>query len=739
MNRSRLVVLISIIFPTQFLTAQTAVRDTVPVKRINLEEVVVSVNKTEELKKNIAQQVQVLDALDIFRIQAQSTADIVSNSGNVYIQKSQLGGGSVTIRGFEASRTLLVIDGVRMNNLIYRSGHLQNIVTTDNNLLDRIEILFGPSSTVYGSDALGGVVHLYTKRPALAGESRKKVSMNFFSRYGSVNNELSNHFDLNFGTKKFAALSSITVSKFGDLKGGTDSNPFFRNAYGERPYFVDRINGKDVLIENPDRFLQVQSGYSQYDLTQKFLIKQNEYLSHALNVQYSTSSDVPRYDRLTDPSGTGLKYAQWYYGPQDRFLTAYDLNYANPSGKFKRIHLGLNYQNLEESRHSRKFGKNDLSHRIENVNVFGANLDFQKIIRQHNLRFGFDGQFNTLESTANSEDISTGILAPLDTRYPDGENSMSDLAVYFSHTWKITGQLTLVDGIRGGYSWLRSTIADNSFFNLPFTEARQKTPVYSGNIGIIANPTDQWKLSFLISTGFRVPNIDDLSKIFESAPGIVIVPNPDLKPEKTVNYELGITKIFSQKTSWETALYYTFFNDAIVTDPFLLNGRGSIQYDGSTSQVFANQNREKAFITGFSSNLKSQFTQYLLMNLSLNYTYGRIKGENLNLPLDHIPPFLAHLSLSYTAKKFSTDFFINYNGWKRLNDYHLNGEDNEQYATPEGMPAWFILNIHGSYQVNKKIGIQAGIDNILDTQYRTFASGINAPGRNIFSAVLFHF
>lgn len=739
MKQIRLVILVIILFHTRLLLAQTAVHDTVPVKRINLDEIVISVNKTEEIKKNIAQQVQILDAQDIFRIQAQSTADIVANSGNVYVQKSQLGGGSITIRGFEASRTLLVIDGVRMNNLIYRSGHLQNIVTTDKISIEKMEILFGPSSTIYGSDALGGVIHLYTKRPTLAGKGRNKVATNFFSRFGTVDNEISNHFDLNFGSKKFASLSSFSISKFGDLKSGKRQNPFYRESYGERPFFIERVNGKDELTDNPDPYLQVQSAYSQYDLMQKFLFQQNGNLSHALNIQYSTSTDVPRYDRLTDPSGTGLKYAQWYYGPQNRFLSAYDLNYTNPSGRFDRIHLGLSFQNLEESRHSRKFGKTDLSHRTENVTVFGANLDFQKTIIQHNFRFGFDGQFNTLKSTASSEDVSTGMLSALDTRYPDGDNSMFDLAVYFSHTWKISEKLLLVDGVRGGYSSLRSTISNNSFFNLPVTEASQNTPVYSGNIGIIANPTDDWKLSFLISTGFRVPNIDDLSKVFESAPGIVIVPNPDLKPEKTVNYELGITRIFNQKTSWETALYYTFFNDAIVTDKYMLNGESSILYDGSVSEVFANQNQGKAFITGFSSNLKSQLNRFFLLTWNVNYTYGRIQAADQKLPLDHIPPFLSHLSLSYTNNKLSSDFFINYNGWKRLKDYHLDGEDNEQYATPEGMPAWFTLNLHGSYQLNKNFSFQAGIDNILDTQYRTFASGINAPGRNVFVAVRFRY
>ena len=212
-----------------------------------------------------------------------------------------------------------------------------------------------------------------------------------------------------------------------------------------------------------------------------------------------------------------------------------------------------------------------------------------------------------------------------------------------------------------------------------------------------------------------------------------------MKPEKTINYELGITKIFNQKTSWENAIYYTDFFDAIVTDQFKFNGQDSILYDGSMSQVLANQNKQRAYLFGFSSNVKSQCTDNLLLSFGMNYTYGRIKTDSSDYPLDHISPFMMRLQLTYTNKNFGSDFFINYNGWKKLNDYYLNGEDNEQYATADGMPAWLTANFRVSYKVHKLVTLQAGVDNVFDTQYRTFASGINAPGRNVFAAIRFHY
>ena len=731
------------------LTAQTTESDTVKNKSIVLGEVVISANKVEETKKTVAQQVEAITTHEIETSQGQTTAEVIANTGNVFVQKSQLGGGSPVLRGFEASRVLLVIDGVRLNNLIYRAGHLQDIVKTDNSSLERIEILFGPSSTMYGSDALGGVIHMYTKTPVLAkGDNKSAFKVNALSRYGSVNDEFTGHVDFNIGGKKLASLTSFSYSAFGDLRSGENQNPFYNDAYGERYYYAERSGNSDVIVKNDDRFVQAGSGYSQYDLMQKFLFKHNEFITHGLNIQYSSSSDVPRYDRLTDnPTGglsdtAALNSAEWYYGPQMRLLAAYDYNNRNHLRKIQNIHFGLSYQALEESRHNRDFGSSYLTHRTENVAVVGANLDFQRVTAKHNIRFGADAQLNTVESTAERENIVTGTVVKWDTRYFNGDNNMDNFAVYFSHTWQLNEQLVLTDGIRVGYSMLRSTIADTTLIPntlpapLPYTEIEQNIPVWSGSIGIIHTPYDNLKLSFLVSTGFRVPNVDDLTKIFTPPAGGVIVPNKDLKPEQTINYEFGFTKVFSGKSRWGNFIHYTTFKDIAVLDYSTFNGADSILYDGNKTRVYALQNREKAYIFGFSSNFIARLDERFKMIAGLNYTYGRVKNDSLpDAPLDHIPPFMAKLGFRYSNKKFSSDFYIDYNGWKRLKDYSMSGEDNPQYATPEGMPAWFTVNLRASYQVHKLVTLQTGIDNIFDTEYRTFASGINAPGRNFIIAL----
>jgi hemoglobin/transferrin/lactoferrin receptor protein len=509
---------------------------------------------------------------------------------------------------------------------------------------------------------------------------------------------------------------------------GKTKNPFYKESFGERPVYVERINGMDSLVENSNHYLQKFSGYTQTDILEKILIKSGSNSTHSLNIQYSNSSDIPRYDRLTDPAGTGLKYAEWYYGPQQRLLVAYDYKLKYRLG-LDHIRIGGNYQNILESRFTRKFDNNNLDAREEKVQIFGLNLDALKSWSRNELRFGAEAQFNSLQSTAYSNDILTNTHSPLDTRYPDGDNVMNSIAAYFSHRLTFHEKWTLNDGIRLGYSYLHSTFADTSFYQFPFSSITQQNTVLSGAAGLVFMPAQPWRLAVNLSSGFRVPNVDDLAKVFESAPGLVVVPNPDLLPERSYNADLSVDYKFTNFIKWENAFFITSFRNIITTDDFSWNGQDSILYDGEMSKVVANQNKQKAWITGFSSTLLAEPLPWYY-GAAITYTYGRVLEDGVYGPLDHIPPFFGKVYLGFRKEKWDAQFFTLFNAWKPLKDYRLGAEDNEAYATEKGTPAWFTLNVRCSYEINKYLSAQLGIDNVMDIQYRTFSSGINAPGRN---------
>ena len=721
--------------------------DTIATSYLN--EVVVSANKTPEQRKEIAQQLVVIKPSVIKSYNAQTTADLLQNTGAVAMQRSQQGGGSPILRGFEASRVLLVVDGVRMNNAIYRAGHLQNALRVDNNNLDRAEILFGPSSTVYGSDALGGVIHFYTRQPQLAKAGEFKKSGEGFLRLGSVNNEKTFHFDVNLADEHFGSFTSFTLSDFGDLRMGEKNNPSLDKPFGLRTQYAQRsADGlTDILVDNPDPLVQKFSSYKQWDILQKFHYKASDRVNHTLNFQYSNTTNVPRYDRLTDAGANkvGLNSAEWNYGPEKRFLGSYVVKVSNLGKWADAATATLSYQDIEESRINRNFNSNNRDSRVEKISVYGLNIDFSKEYRGNKIRYGFDGQYNVLNSTALRTNILTQAITSVNTRYPDGSNTMGLYALYISHTKELTKNLYLNDGLRIGTSSLYSSFISQQFFAFPFKDITQQNTYASGNAGLIYTPTS-WKFSLMGSTGFRVPNFDDLTKIFdtkvgtETAAGSLVIPNSDLGPEKTINFDLSAARFFGSKTRIEVVGFYTKFRDAIIVRSGTFNGLPTVQYNGFPANVFSSQNAAEAYLYGYSLSANVELTDALSIAGSYNYTYGRVVNEgSSDTPLDHIAPAFGRAGIVYVHKGLRAEAFTNFSARKKLEDYSASGEDNLQYAPPDGMPDWLTIGIRASYEVNKAWLIQTGIDNLTDLQYRTFASGINAPGRNIFGTLRVRF
>jgi hemoglobin/transferrin/lactoferrin receptor protein len=704
----------------------------------SIDEIVVSASKFEEKRKDVAQKIQVIRSSEIQEKNQTSTADVLASTGNVMVQKSQLGGGSPIIRGFEANRVLMVIDGVRMNNAIYRGGHLQNIITLDNAIMDRVEVVYGPGSVVYGSDALGGVMSFTTKDPVLSKDDKLKVKVGQYMRYMSAVSGYSSNANVSLAKKRFGSLTSITYSDYGDLRQGANREPFVGN-FGSRPWYVVREDGKDKIVKNADTNLQVGSGYLQTDFLQKFLFKQNEYVKHTLNVQYSTSSDVPRYDRLTQVSGGLPKFAEWNYGPQERLLASYTLQLSNKKFLYDNARLILAYQKIEESRKDRKYNNPGRNNRFENLDIFSVNFDLAKKLGKNELRYGLEGWYNKVESTAFTENIETGDQTPLDTRYASGGAQMNSLAAYVTHTLEISDRLILNDGLRFSAIGLNAKFTDTTFFKFPFKEAKQQNSAFTGNIGLVYMPVSDFRITCMLSSGFRAPNVDDLSKVFESVPGTINVPNTNLKPEYTYNGEIGISNRFGDWLNVQATGYYTLYRNALTTQNFTYNGQDSIVYEGVMSRVVATTNANKAFLYGLELALNGELNKFVTIYATYNYTYARIVTDSVAIPLDHIPPAFGKLGIQLTEGKFRSDFSVNYSGWKRISDYNPFGEDNQAFALPQGMPSWYTINARATYQFNKLISIQLACENILDRNYRVFASNISAPGRNFIATLRWNF
>lgn len=696
---------------------------------VTLAQMVISATRSTNKSELVAQQVSSIQRKDIQFINPANAADLLAQTSTALVQKSQLGGGSPILRGFEANKVLYVVDGVRMNNAIYRGGHLQDILSLDPMAMENVEIAYGPSAVAYGSDALGGVMSFNTRAPRFT-SGDKLVRAGAMLRYSSADQSAA-HLNVETSTRRFATFTSFTFNNFGDLRQGNNRNPGY-TSFGQRPWYVERINEKDSVVINSNPNVQVGSAYKQYDFMEKLSFKQSDKLTHTLNIQYSTTNDVPRYDRLTQTSGGTAKFAEWYYGPQTRAMVAYHANLSKGNKLYNTGRITLAWQNIDQTRHDRKLNNVNRNNRLENVKVYSVNADFSKKLGEKTTaNYGLEYYFNDVTSTAYSENINTGVQSALDTRYANGGASMSGAAAYATALHKVNNKLAFNAGLRYSRVNLSAYFIPTAFFDFPFTNVNQSNGNVNGSVGVVLTPNPKWRISALASTGFRAANVDDLAKVFESTSGNLIVPNSELKPEKVSNVEATIERKFNGRTTLALNGYFMNYTNALTTGKAQYHGQDSVVYDGAMSAVYTTINADEAYICGGNLSLNSQVNDHFSMQSSVVYTYGRIKTDNGDTPLDHIPPVYGRTGFTYQQQKFRGEAYILYNGWKRLEDYRLNAEDNEAYATANGMPAWYTLNARASFQMQENVQLMVGVENILDANYRVFASNISGAGRNV--------
>ncbi|MHB1195201.1 MAG: TonB-dependent receptor plug domain-containing protein [Lutibacter sp.] len=717
-----------------------------------LDEVVLSASRGKETRSRVAETISIASRDEIRRMAPQTSADLLANLPGIKVQKTQMGGGSPVIRGMEANRVLLVVDGVRMNNAIYRTGHLQSSITVSPTVLERTEIIYGPSSVIYGSDALGGVINYFTKTPEINTENTLNTSI--FSKYSSANNEKTIHFDAEASFKKWASFTAVSYSGFGDLKMGENRNHGFDD-WGKVFQYSNNTNSfyNPNGVVNPNPNVQKNTGYNQLDILQKFYVPLSKNTDITFNIQYSTSSDIPNFDNLAEVSNGKLRYAEAYYGPQNRFLASSSLHFNPDYSWLEKGSLIFAFQQVEESRIERRMNSLDRFYRTENVDVYSLNGDFSVPLnksKDRNLTYGFEFTHNDVSSNAIGKKIAvngneiTGFENSfvIQSRYPDGGSQYSSAALYTNYRQNLSNKSTLNTGIRYTATFLKALWVDDTFITLPDMDIYSDNKAVSATVGYVYKPSVNWQINTLVSSGFRSPNIDDIGKIRYKS-GQVTVPNIYLKPEYVYNAELGLLRYFNNKKFLVSAnAYYMLLHNYIARGPFEINGQNTLVYDGVTATTMANINNKNAYDKGGTIGFQGTVFNHFKTNGSLTFTKG--KSYDTKMPLSSIPPLFGNLEVSYTQNKFLTSLNYRFNATKKLGDYNLEevidnieqtpfvAETNSYYGTPK----WNTLNLNTNYQFSEKVSISFRIDNIFDVHYKEFASSISSPGRNYVGSLL---
>ncbi|MBK8849851.1 MAG: TonB-dependent receptor [Saprospiraceae bacterium] len=695
----------------------------------SIDHVVISATRWMQRTRETPFKVNTITKDRISLLNPQTAADLLGASGEVYIQKSQQGGGSPMIRGFSTNRLLYAVDGVRMNTAIFRAGNLQNVISLDPFATERTEVLFGPGSVIYGSDAIGGVMSFTTLTPELSTTDKVKLKGNAAVRYSSANNEKTGHIDFGMGWKKFAFVTSISANDYGDLKMGSKGpDEYLRKVYSEY------INGKDSIFTNSDPLVQVTSRYMQYNLIQKIRFTPSVNWDVQYGFHHSRTSENSRYDRLIRYRNGLPRYGEWNYGPQIWTMHNFSVAHKTEGSIYDEIVARVAYQYFEESRLSRDINKKDRLVQTEKVDAYSFNLDLTKKISDKNvLSYGLEWVRNEVTSLGHIENVSTSNITPTSTRYPLSD--WSSYALYLTNSYKVSESFSTYAGLRYNQFGINAQF-DTTYFPFPYQTAKVSKGALTGNLGLNWRANEATQLTFNLSTGFRSPNIDDLGKVFDSTPGSVTVPNPDLAAETAYNAEVALTRVWGYVLKLDVAAYYTYLKNAMVRRPFTFNGQDSIVYAGELSRVEAIQNAAKATVYGFQAAVEARLIPHLFVMVRYNYQIGEEElDDGSTFPSRHAAPSFGQTYLSWRASRLTLQAGIEFMGQKDFDELppEEQAKDYLYAIDAEGKPyspSWTIFNVKSMYKISKNLVASLGVENFTDVRYRPYSSGICAAGRN---------
>ncbi|WP_276503179.1 TonB-dependent receptor plug domain-containing protein [Terrimonas pollutisoli] len=675
----RKLIVIASLFPAVIVSAQQADEKKDTAIR-SLDEVVVTAQRHQQQSLLVPYSVSTMSQQSIAEKNSRTTPEALMGTNGVFVQKTNHGGGSLFVRGVTGNQTLILVDGIRLNNSTFRYGPNQYLNTIDPFTIKRIEVAKGTGSVQYGTDAIGGVVHVLTIDPQFA-TGKSALHGRVIGKYITDDMEKTIRGEAMYSGKKFALITGIVKKNFGDLRGGDTTGR------------------------------QSPSGYDEWslDMKAKILLKKNIQLT--LANQFLQQKNVPVYHKIVLEN-----FAVNEMDPQQRLLSYARMNMQGKSSFFKETEITFSYQQSIEGRNSRKNGSSSLRKERDEINTIGFTADvFSEFTKVWTANSGVELYYDNVGSTRQDINTQTGISASKRGLYPD-DSRYGNYSLYSLHHVGF-GKWIVDAGLR--FNTFDIRVSDTTLGNVKISPS-----AWVGNAALMYQLTKNQTVYAAFSSGYRAPNVDDMGTL-----GIVDfryeLPTSDLKPERSQHTELGY-KFQAKRLSGTVAAYYMHLTDLI----------SRVKMDGQVIggyQVYQKENTESAFIKGIETELNWNAIKNINITGGIAYAYGQSLSRNE--PLRRIPPFNGRLMSTYRNNKwFAAAELQSASSQKRL----AQGDKDDNRIPAGGTPGWKVFNLFGGYKFSI-VQLNAGIQNIFNEDYRTHGSGINAVGRSAWLSVNFNF
>ena len=641
----------------------------------NLAGITVTSTRKNAANWSVPYSVSVVNKSQLEAFGFRSTPEALSGTAGVFVQKTNHGGGSPFIRGLTGNQTLILMDGIRLNNATYRYGPNQYLNTIDPSIISKIEVARGTGSVQYGSDALGGVVQLFTQSPEFI--KGKALHSTFCSRVTSQDMEYGGRAEMEYQSKKLAILGGYSGVKFGDLLGGDTTGR-----------------------QNP-------SGYQQraFDFKLKYQLAPGALLTVAH--QWLRQKDVPLYHKVKLEN---FKY--YFFDPQQRQMSYAKLVFTGKNKLLDKISI---ISSLQKSLERREYQKNGNTYQFteeDRVNTWGNVLDiFSVIFKNWTANSGVEYYHDQVNSSKQQQSVISGQTLSLRGLYPNNASS-GNFSIYSLH--HITkGKFDIESGLR--YNSFTIRIPDTVTSSLKLGDIRVNPSSLVSNVALLYHIGSLQNIYASFSTGYRAPNIDDLGSL-----GLVDfryeIPAYQLKPEKTYNTEIGY-RINTKKIQTSLSFFYMHLNDLITR--VQLPGQQIGGYN-----VYTKENSQQSYVKGTELSFNYRISNSITFSNNISYAFG----QNLSAkePMRRIPPLNGRVLLSYQKEKWNfnvEDLFA------AKQNRLAKGDKDDNRIPAGGTPGWNIVNIYGNYSLSK-LNFRIAFLNIFDKDYRTHGSGINGIGRS---------
>jgi hemoglobin/transferrin/lactoferrin receptor protein len=625
----------------------------------------------------------VLTARELQQRALRSTPEALFGATGVWSQKTNHGGGSPFVRGLTGQQTLILVDGIRLNNATFRSGPNQYLNTIDPQSIKQIEVVRSSGSVAHGSDAIGGVVNILTQTPTFA--DKPTVGGSFYGKMATHGMEYSSRIEGNFSSRTLAITGGLAYRKFGDLVAGRGLGRLTPTGY-------DQLSG---------------------DLKARFRLSDRTVLTTAY--QDLKQDNVPLYHRVR------LENYQYYqFDPQRRQLAYIRLDHHFGYRWLQSAQLTASRQQQREGRQSRRNNNPTAVEELDRTVSTGLTWLAQATPTANwEAQYGAEWYGDQVKSSRTDINTITNAIATRRGLYPNGA-TMSSLALFSMNTFTIK-RLVLTAG--GRYQAVVVTVPGEFTGPAGRGEATIRPSALVGNLGASFGLSKALRLVGSVQSAFRAPNVDDLGTL-----GVVDfryeLPNANLRPERSFNTELGL-KARTNRFGATLLAYHNRLSDFITR---VRSGRDSLQ----GYPVFLKQNTAEAFIRGLEAEAEYGVGPGSKIYAGATYTYGQ--NRTANEPFRRIPPLNGRVGMVHQSGK----------GWWLRGEWLwagaqtrlAQGDKDDNRIRKGGTLGWHVLNLNGGYRW-RNLTLSAEVQNLANAAYRTHGSGVDGVGRSAWLSVQF--